>query len=110
MYMAFPNDRQFDENKTMGETMKWRDLPLGIYRIDKMRDIETSAGEAMILDLANKEGKQFNGVWAPEKLKRQLGNFSETNYLRNNGLKKSKRNQYWDFDMLFLEEPNPLYA
>ena len=99
--MTFPTDEQFIER-----TMKWRDLPLGIYRINKMRDIDE---DAMILDLSNKEGKKFNGVWAPKKLRRQLDNFPETNYLRNNGL-KTKKNQYWDFDMLFLEEPNPLYA
>jgi hypothetical protein len=100
--MPFPTDKQFDEGK-----IRWRDLPLGIYRIDKIRDIDD--GEAIILNLANKEGKIFKDVWTPRKLKRQLGNFPETNYLRNNGL-KIRESQYWDFNMLFLEEPNPLYA
>jgi hypothetical protein len=60
--MTFPNNKQFDEAKSkMEETMKWRELSLGIYHIDKTRDIETNIGEAMI---SNKKGEKFT-VWTP---------------------------------------------
>jgi hypothetical protein len=45
-----------------------------------MRDIETSIGDAIILQLGNKKGaREKFTVWTPERLKRQLGNFPETN-------------------------------
>ena len=58
--MNFPTDEQFD--KAVIEAIKFRNLPLGIYHIEKAKPVETHYGEGLILDLTNKEHKKFTAT------------------------------------------------
>jgi len=81
--MNFPTNEQFDKAAT--EAIKFRELPLGIYRINKAKSVETKFGENMILSLCN--GQEDFTVWAPTRLVKELEN-EDYNFLRYNGMKK----------------------
>lgn len=101
----FPTDAEFDKVEDK-PTMKWADLPQGIYRIEGQRELSTQYGDALILTLQPSIDSNMSGtvdVWCPNRLVEKLRTKPDTKYIRNNGLKVSQNNKahkYHSFDLL----------
>ena len=68
----FPTPEEFPQQKVLEDVIKWRDLPLGVYKINSGKSVDTKFGESVLMGLEDKQGKYFS-VWAPSNLVKAQG-------------------------------------
>ena len=86
----------------MNKTIKWRELPRGIYAIKDSKQMTTKFGDTVVLMIETEDGTAYK-VWAPNRLAKQLTSDPGARYVRNMGLRESANNpakSYFDFDIL----------
>ena len=87
----FLSDEAFTKQVQKQAAKKWRDLTTGVlYRIDKVKTVNTMYGAGTILEMTTREGDGVQ-VWAPERLVEELGWFEPPRYVRPLGLTACKR-------------------
>ena len=84
----FPTVEDFKSD--LQAAIKWRDLPLGIYKIVSKRSTTNKFGPGMRLELRDASGEAFF-VWAPARLVERLNEDDQISYVSNEGLKQSTR-------------------
>ena len=88
--MEFPKAEEFtvEPAKTC---IKWRDLPIGVYKLIAKLSTRSKFGDGMRLELENVTNEK-TFVWAPTRLVKTLNENNAIEFILNNGLKQS------DFD------------
>ena len=88
-FLRQPNEEDFPE-EVFTETTKWRELPLGVWQLMKMKPVKTRFGQALVLTLAN-ESEGTKDVWAPDRLQTKLQEKPETQWILHKGLATSDK-------------------
>jgi len=88
-------------------TLRWRDLPMGVFGILDRRDLGENlwGGPASKLHLIKQNGEKF-WVWGPERLLRALNHNPDATHVLNNGLVKSdfSEKNYFDFLLYTIQD------
>ena len=106
---SFPSDEQFDRyiagSKRAVDAVNWKDLPTKVvYRVQPQGSIETKRGPDTLLELVNRESKEFK-VWTPSTVVNAL--YSEDKkipYIRSLGAQRKRK----VFETVFLQDDQPL--
>ena len=100
--MDFPTAEKFTEAEIQ-PCIKWRDLPLDIYKIKSRLKTHSKFGDGMRLELENHQ-QQTYFVWAPARLvKISNEDLNTTTFVKNNGLKTSDyepNKKYYSFSTI----------
>ena len=106
----FLTEDQFNERKSqLGAVLPWREVPTGvIYRIEDVEAIQTEKGEAIVVNLMDKEGEKLK-AFATSILKKDLEGFSSdfSYFIKSLGLKNSTKNRgqsYYQYEL--VKEPS----
>ena len=94
----FPTIEDF-RLEAQDNAIKWRDLPLGIFKIISKHSTKSKFGPGMLLQLENVVEDKIV-CWACARLVEQLKENPEIQFILNEGLKQSKTepsNQYFAF-------------
>ena len=87
---GFPTVEDFKSDAQVNAVIKWRDLPLGVYKIVSKRSTTNKFGPGMRLELRDASGEAFF-VWAPARLVESLSEDDQIGFILNEGLKQSMR-------------------
>ena len=84
---SFPtvNDFKSAEGDTV---LKWRDLPLGVFKILSKQPTRNKFGPGMRLELEDVNGEVYLS-WAPARLVERLSGDNTIGFVLNEGLKQS---------------------
>ena len=83
---SFPTVKDFEAQSDT--VLKWRDLPLGIFKVLSKRPTLNKFGPGMLLELENDDGEVFH-CWAPSRLVKKLNDDTAINFVLNEGLKQT---------------------
>ena len=98
MAQNFPTVDEF-RLESQDQALKWRDLPLGVYRIISMRETKSKFGAGMLLTLEDIYEAKIK-CWACSRLAEQLKEDKEIKFILNEGKKpcsSNPANSYFDF-------------
>ena len=87
------------------DTIKWAELPINVvYKIEKVKTVDTKFGERKIADLTSRTGKSYN-VWLTTLVSKELESRDNGSdyYIKSLGMRNSTLNtdrKYYDFQIL----------
>ena len=97
-----PLEEDFPQEEIFTETIKWRELPLGVWEIIKAKQVNTRYGPALVLTVKN-DSEGTKDVWAPDRLQRNLHEKPKTQWILHQGFATSKKNperRYFNFKLM----------
>ena len=83
-----PTVTDFKSEAQGNAVLKWRDLPLGVFKILSKHTTHNKFGQSMILELEDANGVVYLS-WAPARLVDRLTNDTAINFVLNEGLRQS---------------------
>ena len=98
MAQKFPTVEEF-KLEAQNIALKWRDLPLGVYRIISKRETQSKFGVGMFLTLEDVYEAKIS-CWACSRLAKQLQDDAELCFILNEGKRTSETdpaNSYFAF-------------
>ena len=98
MAQNFPTIEDF-KLEAQESALKWRDLPLGVYRILSKRETKSKFGAGMVITLENIYDDKIS-CWACSRLAEQLKGDTKLRFILNEGMKQSEAdpaNSYFAF-------------
>lgn len=84
---SFPKVEDFKSDARGDAAVKWRDLPLGVFKLLSKRPTRNKYGAGMLLELEDADGVVYR-TWAPTRLVDSLNNNKAIDFILNEGLKQ----------------------
>ena len=102
---SFPRHEEFAAHGDHEPVLKWRDMPLAVFRVDYIHPVSTRFGPALLMRLEDEAGKTLS-AWAPSGLIQKVQDefiTATSMYVLNRGLKackKDKSHSFFDVELI----------